>query len=452
MNRLATALAALALALPATSRAAPQPMTRDEIIGLAKLAVGYSYWWGHGRWRADGADHGSCSGSGCPNSCSHGGSHGADCSGLAGKVWQVPNPVDIDTDSHPYSTYNLYNQRTHWDEISRGALLKGDELVYNKNGAGHVTVYESGDGWGSHWVYECKGCAYGCVHNLRTSSSDYIAIRRHLVDDRPELDAQFVGQGADVGGDPEGKAQLSACAGQKVHFWFELKNTGKASWVDWGANGKSWGQDVRLGVPTDTNDPIVGVGRVSISGNANPDVHPATWNPPGGDCNDQPFCQRTVFNLEGTMPAAPGIVKTEWRLVDEMRAWFGPTMWLSFNVVDCAPPAGPDASTPAPGPDAATVVPPGRDASTAVEPAKDAGTSVVPPAGPDASAPVVVHADAGFAAWTADGGIPVSVVPPPGQASSQTAVVSGCSTAPGASPAWLAGLASLALALLRRRE
>ena len=35
----------------------------------AKLAVGYSYYWGHGSWRDDGASVGSCSGS-CP-SCTH---------------------------------------------------------------------------------------------------------------------------------------------------------------------------------------------------------------------------------------------------------------------------------------------------------------------------------------------------------------------------------------------
>ena len=48
--------------------AAPASMTRTAIINLGKTVVGYSYWWGHGRWRTDGAQHGSCKGS-CP-SCS----------------------------------------------------------------------------------------------------------------------------------------------------------------------------------------------------------------------------------------------------------------------------------------------------------------------------------------------------------------------------------------------
>ena len=47
-----------------------------------------------GRWRADGTDHGSCSGS-CP-SCSHSGKYGADCSGLIAKAWQF-GPVALDT-------------------------------------------------------------------------------------------------------------------------------------------------------------------------------------------------------------------------------------------------------------------------------------------------------------------------------------------------------------------
>jgi hypothetical protein len=49
--------------------------------------------------------------------------------------------------------------------------------VYNTNGAGHTFLYESGDGWGSMWAYECKGCSYGCVHNLRTATTTYHAIR-----------------------------------------------------------------------------------------------------------------------------------------------------------------------------------------------------------------------------------------------------------------------------------
>ena len=153
---------------------------RAEAIDRAKSAVGFSYWWGHGRWKVDGAtdaNKGSCSGS-CP-SCSHSGSYGADCSGLAAKVWQVPASNDtLATDSHPYSTVSFNSDTASWKTISRDSLKAGDALVYNSNGAGHIVVYSSGDGWGNMYAYECKGCAAGCVYNIRTASSSYHAIRR----------------------------------------------------------------------------------------------------------------------------------------------------------------------------------------------------------------------------------------------------------------------------------
>ena len=39
-------------------------------------------------------------------------------------------------------------------------------------------VYGSGDGWGSIYAYECKGCAYGYVGGYRTATSAYHGIRR----------------------------------------------------------------------------------------------------------------------------------------------------------------------------------------------------------------------------------------------------------------------------------
>ena len=153
---------------------------RDQAIARAKSAMGFSYWWGHGRFRPEGptsSNKGSCSGS-CP-SCSHSGSYGGDCSGLAGKVWQVPSSnSDLTTDSHPYSTVSFNQDSSQWSTISRSNMKKADAMVYNSGGAGHIFVYESGDGWGSMYAYECKGCSYGCVHNLRTATSAYHGIRR----------------------------------------------------------------------------------------------------------------------------------------------------------------------------------------------------------------------------------------------------------------------------------
>ncbi|MBI5481205.1 MAG: hypothetical protein HY906_20270 [Deltaproteobacteria bacterium] len=193
LRTLAATLAALAAwaGAPRPASAAPAPMTRAEIISLAKSGVGYSYYWGHGSWRTDGTQHGSCSGS-CP-SCSHSGSYGADCSGFAAKVWQVPSPSPVSTNSHPYSTYNFRNETTHWTRVTRDNAKQADCLVHNESGSGHIVVYESGDAWGSFWAYECKGCSYGCVHNLRTASSNYIAIRRNnLTEAQPQGTLQGV--------------------------------------------------------------------------------------------------------------------------------------------------------------------------------------------------------------------------------------------------------------------
>ena len=121
---------------------------------------------------------GYCSGS-CP-SCSHSGSYGADCSGYVAKIWQVPSSNDnVAQDSHPYSTWNFDNQSVSWHTISRGSVQAADALVYNSGSAGHIFLYEKGDGWGQMWAYEAKGCAYGIVHDLRYASSAYKAIRRN---------------------------------------------------------------------------------------------------------------------------------------------------------------------------------------------------------------------------------------------------------------------------------
>jgi hypothetical protein len=177
----ATAIAIVALGLlPAVAAADPSEMTRDEIIDLARSGVGYSYWWGNGCWRTDGAQHGSCAGS-CPD-CTHTGSYGADCSGFAAKVWQVPDPSPVSTCRHPYSTYDFTCTERWWNAIARDDLTRGDAASYRSGGcpgtSGHVLVYESGDPWGSMWTYEARSCSGGIVHNSRTLTTSYRAIRR----------------------------------------------------------------------------------------------------------------------------------------------------------------------------------------------------------------------------------------------------------------------------------
>jgi cell wall-associated NlpC family hydrolase len=173
-------LAAASTTAPSpTSGGVDGPPSPDSAIARARASVGFSYWWGGGAWLGGGpsaSTKGSCSGN-CP-SCSHAGRYGADCSGMVGKAWQF-GVKDLATNSHPYSTASFINDVAgKWSTVSRGALRRGDAMVYNTGGAGHVVLWEKGDGWGASTVYECKGCSYGCVHNTRTFSSSYKGIRR----------------------------------------------------------------------------------------------------------------------------------------------------------------------------------------------------------------------------------------------------------------------------------
>ena len=155
---------------------APSP---DNAIARAKTVVGFSYFWGGGGWLASGAtssNKGSCTGS-CP-SCSHSGKYGADCSGLIAKAWQFGAKA-IEVNSHPYSTADFVSPVSgKWSNIARGSLRKGDALVYRSGGAGHIVMYEKGDGWGTPTVIECRACAAGCVYNARSIPTAYKAIRR----------------------------------------------------------------------------------------------------------------------------------------------------------------------------------------------------------------------------------------------------------------------------------
>ncbi len=153
---------------------------RNGAVLRAKSGVGFSYYWGHGSWIPNGATsstRGSCTGS-CPG-CRHSGRYGADCSGYVAKIWEVPSSNStLTSDSHPYSTVSFKAGSSQWNTVSRSSVARADALVYNSNGAGHIFLYESGDGWGSMWAYEAKGCSAGIVHNIRTASSAYKAIRR----------------------------------------------------------------------------------------------------------------------------------------------------------------------------------------------------------------------------------------------------------------------------------
>jgi hypothetical protein len=205
----------LLAAFPALSRAEPPKMSRGDIIVLAESGMGYSYWWGHGRWREDGDQQGSCSGS-CPN-CTHTGSYGADCSGFVAKVWQVPEASDVTVDLHPYSTWNFYNESTHWTRISRSELEEGDALVRRNSKGGHVMIF-AGKNERGYQVYECNSCKKGCIFQTRTTlGSEYVAIRRKDIQNKEICDDQEDNDGDSKIDCDDPDCNCTQCPGEEIH-------------------------------------------------------------------------------------------------------------------------------------------------------------------------------------------------------------------------------------------
>jgi hypothetical protein len=323
-----------------------QAITRDETIARAQqwVDVGMPYCGGV-NGGSDVICGGTCVRTGASDNPAWNG-YRSDCSGYVSWAWGLPGPGRVTGGFAPFD-----GAVSH--EIAGTDLAPGDAL----NNSHHVALFA---GWvdkgaGKATLMEELNCDKVAMSHEVTLVADgsstvfskwhgenYTAIRYNAIDDTPKLAAEFVGQGSDAPADPEGLAYFRVCAGAPVKFWFELRNVGSASWVDWGDNGNDWGQRVRLGSQGDMPDPFTGGTRVSLNSNASNDVHPPSWSPPGDDCNDHPTCRRTVFSkdggIQGTAPATPGVYQTSWQLVDEGRAWFGPGMYLSFHVVDCAPP------------------------------------------------------------------------------------------------------------------
>jgi hypothetical protein len=149
-------------------------VSRDGIINACQAFVGFSYWYGSAQFEVGSKEYGQCY-----SLSSHSGSNGADCSGFASKVWQLPEAMPFNKNLHPFSTYSFYYDKTHWDHISRGEMKKADALVYRSGDSGHIVIYESGDVWGQDWVYEAQNCSAGIIHHLSTLGSSYQARRRH---------------------------------------------------------------------------------------------------------------------------------------------------------------------------------------------------------------------------------------------------------------------------------
>ncbi len=228
--------------------ATEQEITTTDIIARAKTGVGFSYWWGHGRWLTSGAtstNKGTCSGS-CP-SCTHSGSYGADCSGYVAKAWAVPDwNTDIGRDAHPYSTDHFYNRTDlEWSRVNRSYSQKGDAFVYRSSGAGHIMLYEAGDPWGTPVIYEAAGCSTGIAYRSRTVSTSYLAIRRKNL--------------GSVTTPPAPPVSIAVVGGTTPNaYWLADNKGGVFTYGNLGFYGSMGGQPL--------NRPVVGMARTADAG------------------------------------------------------------------------------------------------------------------------------------------------------------------------------------------
>ncbi len=167
----------LLLAAPASAEITLNDARRDAILERARGALGYSYWRGHSKW---------VPGAAMPNEPTQyvagRSTGGADCSGLIGKVWHVPDwNTDPEIDKRAYVTRHFrYSTSREWVRISRPEVQPADAYVWNDGATkGHIVLVRSTDQWGSVLTIEAKGKRYGIVEDTRKSlSSQYVAIRR----------------------------------------------------------------------------------------------------------------------------------------------------------------------------------------------------------------------------------------------------------------------------------
>lgn len=159
-------------------------ITVSEIMSRGRSGIGFSYWWGHGRWTGGGPTNpGSCTGS-CGN-CTHRGANGADCSGFVAKAWRIPDNNALETDMHPYGTSAFKNSRVHWTSVSRANAREGDAFVYNNGTRGHIVLFQSWTGRGTARIMEAPGCRIKIRSTTKSLGSQYIGIRRKDISGAP---------------------------------------------------------------------------------------------------------------------------------------------------------------------------------------------------------------------------------------------------------------------------
>lgn len=159
---------ALLMAAPTAHGCTCPAWTDSDCYGIAVSGIGSPYKWGGACWKTTDRSWG-----------------GADCSGYLVKAWQVPRRSAITEQYHPYGTWHLFNETTHWYAISRSYVWIGDALGYpDPDGGGpatgHVVMYVWGDPYGLAYVMEAPGSGLKIREVWKdVSSSKWRARRRH---------------------------------------------------------------------------------------------------------------------------------------------------------------------------------------------------------------------------------------------------------------------------------
>ncbi len=146
-----------------------------------------------------------------------------------------------------------------------------------------------------------------------------------------KLDATFAGQGSKGTYAGSSGAYFSVCPGQSFSLSFAFQNTGNVEWKD--INQTTHGNAVRLGFQK--GEQLGNPTRVSINSASSKVVKPG---------------QSVTFTLKSKAPTKGGVYRTEWQLVSELVAWFGPNVWQTLNVTSKPPGHGKSCDTGKGGP------------------------------------------------------------------------------------------------------
>jgi hypothetical protein len=151
---------------------------RTYALAYSRVAMGFSYWWGHGRWDgtssggATPSNRGVCTGD-CPD-CTHtaNGSveYGADCIHFVDTIWGAGTDTDPNTDGNGCSISQFRSATgtgcVPGTIVSNLANVRAADAVAT---TGHIFLvaenYSSAGG--SVSTYECVGCSYGCRRMYR---------------------------------------------------------------------------------------------------------------------------------------------------------------------------------------------------------------------------------------------------------------------------------------------